>query len=97
MSEWRERANKRRDARRTALPVIRPPSGSQKDTKKWCRGKVGRTHTPKCVSFSELKGSPGIYRGWKVLVCAVCGRHLDYFWPSPWRTQPQQPPSWAVD
>ena len=48
MSDWKESSLKRRDARQTKVPVIRPPGGSKKDTKKWCRGVVGREHELVC-------------------------------------------------
>jgi hypothetical protein len=94
MSEWRERANRRRDQRQTRLPMIKPPSGSGKDTKRWCRGKVGRKHRPVCVDYSDLKKMQ-VRAGWKVLVCEACGRHLDYYWPSAFRPH-SPPPPWVT-
>ena len=95
MSEWKEGAVKRRDIRRTAVPNIRPPGGGKRNTKKWCRGVVGREHKPVCVNYSDLKGSPTIYKGWKVLACDKCGKHLDYWWPYTSIFDPRQPPDWA--
>lgn len=94
MSEWRERANKRRDERQTKVPVIRPQSASGKNTKRWCRGKTGREHNPVCVDYNELKKADH-YTGWKVLVCETCNKHLDHYWPSPFRTPSPPPPAWV--
>jgi hypothetical protein len=74
VSSWHERAIKRKDARHTALPVIRPPGGSRRNTKRWCRGKVGIEHKPECQT------DKGICRH-KILVCTECGKHLDWWFP----------------
>lgn len=97
MSEWRERANKRRDERQTKVPVVRPPSASKRDTKKWCRGKVGIAHKPVCVDYNDLKRS-NYYTGWKVLVCEACQKQLDHYWPSPFCPPAERPapPAWAT-
>jgi len=55
MKDWNESGIRRRDARQTILPDIRPPGRSAKDTRKWCRGKVGVEHKPVCVAYGELK------------------------------------------
>lgn len=94
MSEWRERANKRRDQRQAKLPAIRPPGGSNKDTKRWCRGKVGREHKPVCIDYNDIK-KVNYFKGWKVLVCEVCQKQLDHYWPSPFRKEPPPPPAWV--
>lgn len=94
MSEWRERANRRRDERHTALPCIRPPSSSKRDTKKWCRGKVGAEHRPICVGYNALKNVT-YAPDWKVLLCTECGKHLNYWMPCPWSETKEPTPSWA--
>lgn len=86
----------RRDQRQTKVPDIRPPSGSRKDTKKWCRGKVGRTHKPVCMPYNEVKNQrPCHSDSWKVLVCSECEKILDHWHPSPFRRVKQDPPAWA--
>jgi hypothetical protein len=91
MGEWQESSNRRRNARQTVLPVIRPPAASGKNTKKWCRGKVGREHKPQCINHNSIKG-------WKILACTECGKHLDFWWPMIWRPKDEQakPPAWVV-
>ena len=44
----------------------------EKDTKRWCRGKVGREHDPKAKLLF-----PG--GDWYVLVCRICGKQLKLF------------------
>lgn len=98
MSEWRERANRRRDQRQTKLPAIRAPSASKKDTKKWCRGKVGVEHKPVCVAYDDHKRSSLRVSEWKILLCSTCKKELDYWWPSPFDwpgKKPQTPPEWV--
>ena len=94
MSDWKESSLKRRDARQTKVPVIRPPGGSKKDTKKWCRGVVGREHELVCKEHNQLKS-------WRVLGCVKCGKQLDYWFPSPpwakdWWGKGKPPPEWVT-
>jgi hypothetical protein len=94
-SSWRGRAVHRRDERQTALPDIRPPSASKKDTKKWCRGKVGTPHKLVCKPFGELKNQSWSRDSeWKVLVCRDCDKVLEHWFPTPWR--PRKEPKWAA-
>lgn len=94
MSEWQESSNRRRNARQTKVPDIRRPSGSKKDTKKWCRGKVGTEHKPVATTYNELKRTT-YGTGWQVLVCSACGKELDNYWPSPWFKSDKPKPAWA--
>jgi hypothetical protein len=105
MSEWKARAVRRRDARHTKSPTEIPKArvaNAKKDTKRWCRGKTGVEHSPKCVDYrgtklapSDFRGRPiNPYEGWKLLVCATCGKELDRYCPR--RGNDKQPrPAWA--
>lgn len=93
MSDWKIAAAKRQ-AERNAKLEIRPPAVSRRNTKRWCRGRVGIDHDPKCVSYNDLKNAT-YAPGWKVLVCGKCGKQLDHWWPSPWRPNNDQPPAWV--
>jgi hypothetical protein len=98
MSDWRERSNKRRDERQTKVPVIRAPSASKKDTKKWCRGKAGVEHKPVCMTHDEWENrsqSSAWSKDWRVLVCEDCGKQLDYWWPVPFM-KGAAPPAWLT-
>jgi hypothetical protein len=91
MSDWKEGANKRRDERHTKSPD-EPDKGTpkiskkKKDTKKWCKGKVGVEHQLKCYDYDELKNKNtnlvGSYaKNWKVLSCTICGKQIETFIP----------------
>jgi hypothetical protein len=45
--------------------------GGKKNTRRWCRGRVGLAHTPAWMT------DPGGLPGWMVYACTKCGRHLD--------------------
>jgi hypothetical protein len=98
---WKARANKRRDARATKTPDTAAPHRSSKNTKKWCKGKVGVEHKPKCVDYADAKiaakdinGRPiGFYKGWKLLICTTCGKELEHYYP--FRQSEKKPPEWV--
>lgn len=92
----------RKDNRRTSLPEedISPtkPLGGKKDTRRWCKGKRGREHVLKCVSYNEVKHnnpSPASWTKftmfWKILICTVCGKELDHYYPF----SKKNPPDWV--
>jgi hypothetical protein len=98
MSDWKESATRRRDARQTKAPDIRAPSASKKNTKKWCRGKVGAEHKPVCVSYNEWENRrtwAKWSKDWKVLICSECGKQLDYWWPNTIISEKKPCPDWA--
>jgi hypothetical protein len=58
------------------------PHRSHKDTKKWCRGKVGVEHKPECFKFDAgwvNAGSMAV--AWRELVCTECGKKLASWMP----------------
>lgn len=84
-SSYRESANRRRDIRQ-AKPLDAATKGAaKKDTKRWCRGKVGVEHKPVCVPYRTDKPEPNADRWsshkWRILQCETCGRKLDYWYP----------------
>lgn len=91
MGDYKASGIRRRDTRNTKLPDIRPPSGSKKDTKRWCRGVVGREHEPECrlskYSFAQE---------WRDLVCKKCGKELDWWWPSRFWPRAKPKPDWVT-
>lgn len=91
-SSYRVSANKRRDQRQAKINV-KPPSGGRKDTKRWCRGKVGVEHTPVCVDYNAHK-NVGWFPGWKLLICSECKRQLDSWMPVSW-CKDKEPPEWV--
>ena len=67
---------------------------SKKDTKRWCRGKVGVEHQPECYRYSDLRPSLPVRSSqerWRILACKVCGKHLAHFYPF----MEKQPPAWV--
>lgn len=70
--------NKPSDRRRRQLQEI-PKHSSKKDTKRWCRGKVGVEHMPKLMGWMETKNYDPINK-WdlKVWICESCKKHLRY-------------------
>jgi len=68
------------------------PIRGKKDRKKWCRGKVGVDHEPQCKNYHDVVHTSLNYaKNWKLLVCAKCGKNLDWYHP----LQHKQPPDWA--
>jgi hypothetical protein len=79
-----------------------------RDTKQWCKGKIGVEHKLAVKTYLDLKNwtSPG-FEGWLVRYCATCGKELATYAP-PWRTmvplpqmsrryQPKPMPEWASE
>jgi hypothetical protein len=104
MGDWKEGANKRRDARHTKAPDEpgkgNPKATKKKDTKRWCRGKVGVEHKLKCMDYSEVHhqkpdsiGSWG--KGWKILACTVCGKELERWYPMGMGRGKNPKPEWV--
>jgi len=98
---WKGGAAARRDARATKGPEpTRPGAPGKKNTRRWCKGKEGREHKPKCMPHPRfLAGSAGqnLYEGWFDLVCTECGKVLDRYWPMTFRRDrvPPPPPEWV--
>lgn len=97
MSEWKRGAAKRRDERNARGPVRQRPAPAKKDTKRWCRGKVGAEHKPECRVYRDVKmayaGLKGDFlKGWRVLVCTECGKELATYYPF----GKSEPPAWVT-
>lgn len=102
MSEWKQGAAKRRDARRGGPVAERPPTRAKKDRKRWCRGKEGVEHMPVAKTYDEAKGlkimpsgRPLTHAGWWVLVCTECGKELAHHFPWPRKEQDYNRPAWV--
>lgn len=81
MSEWKENAVKRRDARHTkSSDEHKTTAPNKRNTRKWCKGKVGVEHKAECKKYHEVKNTSfKFYRSWRILVCTVCGKELDIY------------------
>jgi hypothetical protein len=79
---WRHGSTARRDERQAPRPeTAHAKGGSSRNTKRWCRGKVGVEHALVVRKKAALGKS---YYGWSkciVRYCSRCGKELDYYWP----------------
>lgn len=71
------------------LPEEPKPRPVKKDTKHWCKGKVGREHKLEWIDwpnehYSKWHADRGIERC-KVHACTVCGKHFEICWNSVWK------------
>jgi hypothetical protein len=95
MSDRKIDASKRRDIRRDK-PLDEPVKvpAKSKNTKRWCKGKVGVEHKPRCVKSKSGSNNPENYSfHWRDLVCIQCGKVLDCYWPIRWRESSK--PTWV--
>ena len=90
MSDYKKEAADRRDARQIKTddePTTNlKPSKKKKDTKRWCKGKVGVEHDAVCMTHSELnnvnqntQGHHKFLSDFRYLVCLSCGKNLDMY------------------
>jgi hypothetical protein len=71
-SEWLQDAARRRDFRHSADGPEVLPYRSRKDTKRWCRGKVGVLHD---YRWNRRRYSWRANDFVEEEICRVCGRH----------------------
>jgi hypothetical protein len=94
MSESRQKATARRDARNAKDEIKPAATAAKKDTKRWCGGYVGREHVGVCVAY----GVPGgIFDRWRVLQCTTCGRKLDHYYPLGQSFVDRPKPDWVTN
>ena len=71
-----------RDARHEKTEKQVPGHRAKKDTKRWCRGKVGREHEGEWKGYDEVNNTTpsnaSRHRNLRYLVCKRCQRHIDY-------------------
>jgi hypothetical protein len=85
MSERKKKAALRRDERNARGPEILKTGSSRRNTKRWCRGVVGRAHKPVCYNYAHYKNPPTIakmpalFDDWRILVCDVCKKELAHY------------------
>lgn len=74
---WRQGAARVRDARNVREPEKASVGGlRKKNTKRWCKGKVGREHKPECIIPNGRTPSDDT----RVLACMACGKELERYW-----------------
>lgn len=100
-SSWREGSAARRDTRQAPAPLTANTRSvpNKRDTKRWCKGKVGVEHKLVVKTRRELGKEhyrspdkmPSLCR-----YCEACGREFD--WYHPWfKADRQNPPQWVVE
>lgn len=95
MSDHKQAAAQRRDERNVKTDERQHAQPAKKDKKKWCRGKVGVEHAPKCMPYA--------YRGgfavdWREFVCVNCGKRLEYYYPLFFKGAINKPaPAWVTE
>jgi hypothetical protein len=90
MSEWRDRANRRRDERHTKVDDGARRVRSTKDTRRWCGGREGREHVLTVEPWPPRVRKP---LG-KCQVCTACGKRFRWWHPFGDDTTP---PAWATE
>jgi len=91
MSDWKERARDRKEARQSKGPDESPPIPAKKDKKRWCGGHVGREHEKVCMPYDNTQG---IFKNWRVLACKNCGKRFEFYYPfGHWK---KSKPTWVT-
>lgn len=81
-----ENTNRRERSAKDPDPQV-PKHGAKKDTRQWCKGKVGREHKPEWVRTHMGWPFHNDAKPWYTLACKACGKHLDRCWP--WLGEPE--------
>lgn len=71
-SSYKAASIKRREYRQSPIIDDKVAKKSKKDTKKWCRGKIGVPHE---FEMEIPRNSRGILLGFRIDVCKNCGKH----------------------
>jgi hypothetical protein len=90
---WKTAAAKRAAERHTHADVRPGKATNAKDTKRWCKGYVGREHKTDVKSAPDLKGWGDIFEDYQILYCVKCGKELARYYPSRLWAMPK--PAWA--
>lgn len=81
-SDWKESNIKHRDSKQVKdNPEVKHPG--KKNTKKWCKGRVGREHVVKTVPMAEVWTwiSPTSQWNWGTIdICTVCKKQIKHNW-----------------
>lgn len=89
MSDWKKSGAARRDARSQKPPDEPRPIAAKKDTKRWCKGRIGVAHDLQ----HYLKPTYGSRL--HVLACKTCGREIDTYYEAVWSRKTK--PDWVPD
>lgn len=96
-SSYRASGVRRRNARQDKPPDAHRPVSGKKDTRRWCKGIVGREHKPECMNYAKLAGRvTSLSAEWRILACSVCGKELDHYYPWPDIPLRKPKPAWVT-
>lgn len=87
MSEWKQGAVERRDARHVHDEPGRTPPSRRKNTRRWCKGKVGRAHTPawgRATPFVMPSTGVNTRHNDRVFRCTRCGKEMGQWFDDRW-------------
>lgn len=88
MSDWKEEAARHKQDRQAPIDDTHVQAPAKKDTKSWCKGKVGREHSPKVFAVERYH-----YVNRLELCCEKCGKVLETFWRN-FHYRPK--PDWVI-
>lgn len=101
-AEWGRKARKeqsREKRGRLGIPDEEASNGParKKDTKKWCKGKVGRPHKLVCKKWSDVvsqtpQDSTSHIRwrdNYRVLICERCSKQVDFWYGGRGKNRPE--------
>jgi hypothetical protein len=99
-SSWREGANARREKRQTAGSDAHATRGvpNKRDTKRWCKGKVGVDHKLVVKTRADIgkdHGLPTSFKDWLIRHCEICGKEVAWWFPM--GGMKREPPEWVVE
>lgn len=80
---WQERPDK-------YCAAETPKHRAKKNTRKWCKGKVGKEHAPRWGRSQQLGWIRNPEDWTLVYACQNCGKHLDFYVPW-WREKEPAP------
>ena len=99
-TNYRASGLRRRNARQDKPPDDHRPVAAKKDTRRWCKGVVGREHKPVCMPYGKgVIRSLSVTQCWRVLACSVCGKELESYTPWPRGSGMRQipKPAWVTN
>ena len=71
---------------------------NKRDTKRWCKGKVGVEHKLTVATRSmpgKDHGLPESFKNWLVRYCTTCGKEIAWYYPM--GRAKKNPPEWVLE
>ena len=70
-----------KDERHTKDPEDEQPTGKtrgKKNTKRWCKGKVGKEHQIVWIRYVSIHNRPWVPENWLIQQCKSCKKTFEY-------------------